>query len=109
MFDVHERAPVLGFYLTAPLVAPSIGPLIGALVITTLSWRWIFWIMLMLSAAVTTFCYFFLYETNAVAILQSRRKELQDKHPDVKYKVSGASEQAIPQKILKVSTWKFPL
>lgn len=104
LFETHERAPVLGIYLIAPLLAPSVGPLIGALVVTSLGWRWIFWVMLIMSGAFTTFFYFFLYETNAVAILQSRKKELQKKHPNVKYKVEGASDQPMYTKILNVGT-----
>lgn len=103
MFDVHERAPVLGFYLTAPLVAPSIGPLLGSVIVRSLDWRWIFWCMCILAAFVTTFIYFFLYETNPVAILQARKSELQKKHPDVEYEVEGASEESIPKKIMNAS------
>ena len=102
MFETHERAPVLGIYLIAPLLAPSFGSFIGAVMIANVNWRWIFWFVMILSGVVTTMCYFFLYETNAVTILLYRKQRLQDKHPDMEYKVDGASDQSIPKKIAQV-------
>lgn len=105
MFETHERAPVLGVYLIAPLIAPTVGSMIGAFIVSSYDWRIIFWVQFVATAAVTIFCYFFLSETNAVAVLSIRKKELQKKHPNVHYTVDGASDMPIPKKILGVS-WK---
>jgi multidrug resistance protein len=106
LFETKERAKVLGVYLVAPLLGPTIGPLIGGLVVGSTSWRWIFWISMILSGLVTTICYFFLYETNATTILQNRKQQLQKKNPETKYKVEGQSDQSTPRKIAQVSTFK---
>jgi hypothetical protein len=60
-----------------------------------------------LSGAVTVVIYFFLYETNAVAILQIRKRELQDENPEQLYEVEGVSDLSIPQKIARVCELQY--
>lgn len=102
MFETHERAMVLGFYLVAPLLGPSLGPLIGGLVIGSLEWQWIFWIVMIAAGVMTVVAYFFLYETNAKVILDTRKQELSKKNPNVEYSVEGASHTSIPRKVAQV-------
>ena len=102
MFETHQRAMVLGVYLVGPLFGPTLGPLIGGLIVGSLQWRWIFWIVMIISGAVTTFVYFFLHETNATVILQTRKKTLSSKNPDVQYEVEGVSDQSILTKVAQV-------
>lgn len=109
MFETHERAQVLGIYLTGPLLGPSLGPLIGGLIVGNLHWRAIFWVLLVVSGMVTVVIYFFLGETNATVILQQRRKELKNKHPDVKFEVEGVSDQSILEKVGQVRSTTLEL
>ena len=102
MFETHERAQVLGVYLVGPLFGPTLGPLVGGLIVGSLHWRWIFWVVMMMSGAITVFIYFFLHETNAVVILQARKKELSKKNPQVTYEVDGASDQSLLTKVAQV-------
>jgi EmrB/QacA subfamily drug resistance transporter len=51
----QERVPVARLITRAMSVAPAIAPLIGGLLITTLSWRWIFLVNLPVGAAVLLF------------------------------------------------------
>ena len=104
MFEVHQRAVVLGVYLVAPLFGPTLGPLLGGLIVGSLQWRWIFWTTTIVSATVTVVIYFFLYETNATTILLLRKRELEKRYPDRKFEVEGVSELSIPQKISQVIT-----
>ncbi|KAF2766930.1 MFS general substrate transporter [Teratosphaeria nubilosa] len=104
MFETHERAMVLGFYLVAPLLGPSLRPLIGGLISDALGWRWIFWVLLMLAAVVTTVCYFFLYDTNAVILLQQRKTELEKQNKGKKYTVDGVPDQPMLKRMAKNST-----
>lgn len=104
MFETHERAVVLGIYLTGPLLGPTIGPLMGGLIVSTLHWRWIFWILFIISTTVTVVIYFFLPETNATVILQQRKKQLARKHPDADYEVEGVSDLSILSKVGQNST-----
>ena len=104
MFETHERAIVLGIYLTGPLLGPTLGPLIGGLIVGAADWRWIFWMLFILSGVVTTIIYFFLPETNSKIILQQRKQELEKKHPDTDYEVEGVSDQSILKKVGQNST-----
>lgn len=102
MFETRARAKVLGVYLTGPLLGPSLGPLIGGTMVGRMHWRWIFWMLFLVSGGVTLMIYFFLGETNPTVILQQRRKELQGEHPDVKYEVEGVGDQTVLQKVGQV-------
>ena len=102
MFETHQRAKVLGVYLVGPLFGPTVGPLLGGIIVGSLDWRWIFWILMIMSGAVTVFTYFFLHETNAVVILQRRKNELVKENPHAKYEVDGASDMSILQKVAQV-------
>ncbi|KAF3771349.1 hypothetical protein M406DRAFT_35096 [Cryphonectria parasitica EP155] len=107
LFETQERSQVLGVYLVAPVLGPTVGPLIGGLVVAHLSWRWIFWILLVASSLVTGMCYFFLHETRAVTILEDRKRRLQKKHPETEYTVEGCppgSDSSILRKIAQNST-----
>lgn len=104
MFETNERAKVLGIYLVAPLIAPPIGPLIGGLIIGSLDWRAIFWFSTILSGVVTIGCYFFLYETRGITILQQRKASLEKQSPETKWRVEGVSDQGILGKIAGNST-----
>lgn len=103
MFGIHERAVVLGIYLTGPLFGPTLGPLLGGLIVGSMGWRSIFWILLAVSGIVTCGIYFFLYETNATVILQHRRKDLEKQNRGIKYEVEGVSDLSIMQKVAQVS------
>ena len=105
MFEAEDRAIVLGFYLLGPLLGPTMGPLVGGLIAAEMQWRWMFWIFMAISGAVTILCFFLLNETNAVIILGKRKAKLESKHPDVKYTVEGASDQSLTSKVLAVGNF----
>ncbi|EME86461.1 uncharacterized protein MYCFIDRAFT_45414 [Pseudocercospora fijiensis CIRAD86] len=94
MLGLHERAKALGFYMIFPLLAPTIGPFISGLMVDRVDWRWLSWLNMLLAALTTILCYFFLYETRAVTILQQRQKHLQKKHPHTRFFVGGASNDS---------------
>ncbi|KXS94027.1 hypothetical protein AC578_1699 [Pseudocercospora eumusae] len=104
MLGLHERAKALGFYMIFPLLAPTIGPFISGLMVDRVDWRWLSWLNMLLAAFTTILCYFFLYETRAVTILQQRQKRLERKHPETKFFVEGASHDSFVSKVGKNST-----
>ena len=56
---------------------PIIGPIIGGFMTETLSWRWTFWLMFILSSINTVICVVFLHETYAPVILARKAANLQ--------------------------------
>lgn len=73
MFVREERGRAQALYALGPTFGPVIGPLIGAFVVDrTHSWRWLLWIVVIASGAVTACSAVFLRETYAPFL---RRKQ----------------------------------
>ena len=104
LFQTSERATVLGYYLLGPLLGPTLGPLLGGIIVSYLSWRWLFWIQLIISVSILLVCYFFLQETYKVIILEKRKYQLESQDSDVHYKVEGASNESTSAKVLTNSS-----
>lgn len=114
MFPANERATVLGFYLLGPLIGPSLGPFLGGMIISTMDWRWIIWILLIVSTILSIVVYFCLFETYGPMVLEQRKKQLQQKDPHVTYYVEGASEEPTLRKIkavcpISLDEWLLPV
>lgn len=105
MFETHERATVLGFYLLGPLLGPTLGPFLGGMILSALNWRWILWFQLTLASVVLIAAYFFLPETRAVIILEKRKQKLEKENEGKRFKVEGQSDMGIVQKIAGVSLY----
>lgn len=104
LFEKSERATVAGVYFLAPLLAPTLGPFFASLILTRLDWRWIFWIVFILSGTLAIICYFIQFETQPNVILQLRKERLEKENPDKKYFLKGVSDQSLLGKIVKNST-----
>jgi multidrug resistance protein len=87
MYTALERTRVVGWYILGPLtgnprfydlmVGPAVGPVIGGFMTEKLSWKWTFWLMLILSTVNTIFCVVFLQETYAPVLLARKAAKLQ--------------------------------
>lgn len=51
LVPVQRRGATMGTILIVIAVAPAIGPVTGGLVLSVLSWRWLFWLVLPLAGA----------------------------------------------------------
>ena len=45
IYEPHERGTMMGVYYSAPLLGPSIGPILGGGLTQGLSWRAVFWFL----------------------------------------------------------------
>ncbi|ETS78124.1 hypothetical protein PFICI_10186 [Pestalotiopsis fici W106-1] len=104
LFNASERATVSGVYFLAPLLSPTLGPFFASLILARLDWRWIFWILFIISAGLFVSCFFLLFETQSMAILEQRKSSLEKKNPGKRYVLKGGSEQSLLGKIAKNST-----
>lgn len=111
MFYPSQRAGIYGVYLSGVLAGPTLGPLFGGLIVDSLDWRWIYWVLAIVCAANTLVGVFFLHETYAPAILASRRRKLEqdsDKSGQhQKYHLPNEDTRPVPRKLL--SSLKRPL
>jgi EmrB/QacA subfamily drug resistance transporter len=60
VYSPDERIRVAAILAIPTTLAPALGPVIGGLLITTLSWRWVFWVNLPIGVAVLIFGLLFL-------------------------------------------------
>jgi MFS family permease len=58
-----ERGSYFGFFSIGQNLGPVLGPVLGGIISEALSWRWIFWILLMIGGAFFIAIFFFLPET----------------------------------------------
>ncbi|PHH74100.1 hypothetical protein CDD82_5100 [Ophiocordyceps australis] len=79
LFIPQERGKVLAAWTIGPLLGPVIGPVIGSFLSAAKGWRWVFWVLAIVSGAVSCVYLVLLRETAPNIILRDiakrRRKE----------------------------------
>ena len=99
MYDPEVRAGIFGWYLLGPLLGPTLGPLVGGVVVENLGWRWVFWIMAIICTSNTLLAFFFLKESYAPVILESRKNDISRSHPETKFCFKGEDDRPILTKL----------
>lgn len=112
MYNALERTRVVGWYILGPLtgtsilllsetnLGPALGPIIGGFMSESLSWRWTFWLMLILSAINTASCIFFLQETYAPVLLARKAARL-TKETGVAHRPAVYDPASLPRRIYR--------
>ena len=106
MFIPEERAGIFGWYLLGPLLGPTLGPLFGGLIVQHIGWRWVFWILTIICCFNTVLGFFFLKESYAPVILESRKDDY-EKRKGGKFRYTGQDER--PLKTRLASSMQRPL
>lgn len=75
-WSADERGKAIAIYSLAPLLGPAVGPIAGAWIAERTTWRWVFWSIAIVNAAVFTSGFFFLQETYGPTILARKAKRL---------------------------------
>jgi MFS family permease len=76
MIRPDKRAAAMGAFAIGPLLGPIIGPVAGGFVADNLGWRWVFWILAILSGSFTILFFIVARETYAPVLLQRRVDQL---------------------------------
>jgi MFS family permease len=63
MYFPHEHARKINIWSSFIIIAPFVGPLVSAFIVNQTTWRWVFWLLTMLSAICWVLCVLFLDET----------------------------------------------
>ncbi|KAL8712185.1 MAG: hypothetical protein Q9220_003619 [cf. Caloplaca sp. 1 TL-2023] len=92
MFRPSERAGIFGWYLLGPLLGPTFGPLFGGLIVQHLSWRWVFWFLFIICSVNTILGFFFLRESYAPTILESRKQKYEETEGG-KYRIADQDDR----------------
>lgn len=82
------------------MVGPAVGPIIGGFMTESLSWRWTFWLMLILSSVNTVFCVIFLKETYAPVLLAQKAAKL-EKSTGQPHRSAIYDPASLPQRVYR--------
>jgi MFS family permease len=74
MIVQEKRGVAMASFAIGPLLGPVVGPVVGGFITTGLGWRWVFWIMAILSGAFSLLFLAFARESYASVLL--RRKTI---------------------------------
>lgn len=75
LLDANHRVRAMGWYVLGPLIGPTVGPIIGGF-IAEISWRWIFWILAILSFINSAVAILFLEESYGPMLLAKKAKRI---------------------------------
>ncbi|CAG5184540.1 uncharacterized protein ALTATR162_LOCUS10960 [Alternaria atra] len=76
LFEHDNRGAASAVFALAPLLGPVLGPVIGGFIAQELDWRWIFYIILMVTGVITAAVIFFMRESMETILLEQKAKRL---------------------------------
>lgn len=77
MIVQEKRGAAMASFAIGPLLGPIIGPVVGGFVADALGWRWVFWIIAIISGVLSSVFFIFSGETFAPVLLQRKVAKLQ--------------------------------
>ncbi|KAL7425043.1 hypothetical protein Q5752_000731 [Cryptotrichosporon argae] len=80
------RTITLPLFATTGFVGPVLGPVIGGFVVSSLSWRWVYWVVSIWNAACFLTTFTFMPETNPAALLRYKAMQLRKTTGDPRYR-----------------------
>ncbi|KAH6877322.1 major facilitator superfamily domain-containing protein [Thelonectria olida] len=84
MISQEKRGLAMASWILGPITGPIIGPIAGGYLTQAKSWRWSFWVVAIVSGAITILNFIFMRETYAYTILQKKTKRLQKETGNMK-------------------------
>ncbi|KAK3381948.1 major facilitator superfamily domain-containing protein [Podospora didyma] len=76
MMPVEMRGKAMAGWAMGPLLGPCIGPLAGGYLIAAAGWRWVYWLIAILSGITTVVSFLALRETYAPVLLERKAARL---------------------------------
>ncbi|KAJ5979491.1 Major facilitator superfamily domain general substrate transporter [Penicillium viridicatum] len=100
----EERGVAMALFTAGPLLGPVVGPIVGGFVTENLSWRWTFYLILMLAGAVTAASFIIMRETSAVIILKDKATRLRKETGNPNLRAKGDKQTPISRLIAHAIT-----
>ncbi|KAK9452920.1 major facilitator superfamily domain-containing protein [Dipodascopsis uninucleata] len=85
MWRDEERGVAMATFSAAPFLGPCIGPIVGGFIGDSVSWRWIYYVLLIFTGVIYALIVFTIPETYAPEILKRRAKKLRKETGDDSY------------------------
>jgi DHA1 family multidrug resistance protein-like MFS transporter len=99
MWDNEERNNVWPFFALSPLLSPILSPVAGGWISGHISWRWVYWIGLILSGAIYLLALLFLPETFSPMIIQWRTHHLRKVTGSDKYTCELEGKESLGKRL----------
>ncbi|EIN07969.1 MFS general substrate transporter [Punctularia strigosozonata HHB-11173 SS5] len=94
IWDPINRGAAMSTFTASVFLGPIIGPFIGGFLTTSyLTWRWIFWLIMILSATAWICVILFFPETFAPVLLATKAKKLRKQNPEKNAKMYAPHER----------------
>ncbi|KAI5919324.1 major facilitator superfamily domain-containing protein [Camillea tinctor] len=71
-----KRGAAMTILFTGIFLGPVIGPVIGGFIAQGAGWRWVFWLLVIMSGVMTILTFFFLSESHAPTLLRKKAERL---------------------------------
>ena len=76
LFDNNDRGKAMSIYSLGPTMGPSISSLIAGFIVSNVSWRWCFWVLVIFNGVIGIYGGVCLEETYAPQLLKNKAKKL---------------------------------
>ncbi|OBT73613.1 hypothetical protein VF21_07311 [Pseudogymnoascus sp. 05NY08] len=86
VIPVHHRGKAMVLFSMGPVLGPVVGPVGGGFAVQALGWRWIFWILTILSGCITVLTFAVMRETFAPTLLGRKTTRMQKDYPKYKFR-----------------------
>jgi multidrug resistance protein len=108
IWDARERTYAFPIFAVAAFAGPLLGPVIGGFIVQSpyLSWRWVDWMTLIISAVVLGIIVFFQPETFPPILLKWKAQHLRDLTGDERYRAEIEIRSETFMQRLKVALYR---
>ncbi|KAF9458424.1 multidrug transporter [Collybia nuda] len=94
IWPADGRGPATSLFTASVFLGPVMGPIVaGYIVESSLSWRWVFWVMMIFAGACTLVMLFTLPETYAPVLLLKKAKRMRKSEPEANAKLYAEHEK----------------
>ncbi|KAI0157579.1 major facilitator superfamily domain-containing protein [Xylariaceae sp. FL1272] len=76
MVPREQRARAISAYTLGPLLGPIVGPIVGGFLVEDKGWRWVFWLVAILAAAITIVAFIVFRESYPPVLLARKTQQL---------------------------------
>ncbi|OJD35663.1 major facilitator superfamily protein [Diplodia corticola] len=91
MLPAEHRGGAMAIWSMGPLLGPIIGPIAGGYLTEAEGWRWVFWIITIISGVITVVAWFTLKETYHPVLLERKAARLRESTGNPAYRSKFAS------------------
>ncbi|KAK9480685.1 major facilitator superfamily domain-containing protein [Lipomyces japonicus] len=106
VWNNEERGTAMATFSAAPFIGPCVGPIVGGFIGDHVTWRWIYWVMLMLTGVIYVLIVFTIPETYAPAILKKRAAKLRKETGDDSYVTEAERNPKPLGEMMKISLYR---